>query len=146
MPEGVDEFTGRELGAVLGVSGRDAGGMLYLAGYLQVNLPGTKAAFRAGVLSRDKAAVIAAATALLDPAEARAAEAMVLDRAGSLTPGALRAAIGRAVMDVNPGRPASAGSRWPGGPGWSGGPRTAGTLGWPGGNFPRRRSWPRTSG
>ena len=27
---------------------------------------------------------------------------MVLDRAGSLTPGALRAAIGRAVMEVNP--------------------------------------------
>ena len=104
MPAGVDEFTGRELGAVLGVSGREAGEMLYLAGYLEVNLPGTRAAFRAGILSRDKAAVIAAATALLDPAEARAAEAMVLGRAGSLTPGALRAAIGRAVMEVNPGK------------------------------------------
>jgi len=102
MPEGVDEFTGRELGAVLGVSARDAGEMLYLAWYLEVNLPGTKAAFRAGILSRDKAAVIAHATALLDPDEARAAEAMVLDRAGSLTPGALKAAIGRAVMEVNP--------------------------------------------
>ena len=31
MPAGVDEFTGRELGAVLGVSGREAGEMLYLA-------------------------------------------------------------------------------------------------------------------
>ena len=102
MPEGVDEFTGRELGAVLGVSARDAGEMLYLAWYLEVNLPGTRAAFRAGILSRDKAAVIAHATALLDPDEARAAEAMVLDRAGSLTPGALKAAIGRAVMEVNP--------------------------------------------
>jgi len=102
MPESVDEFTGRELGAVLGVSARDAGEMLYLAWYLEVNLPGTKAAFRAGILSRDKAAVIAHATALLDPDEARAAEAMVLDRAGSLTPGALKAAIGRAVMEVNP--------------------------------------------
>ena len=60
MPEGVDEFTGRELGAVLGVSARDAGEMLYLAWYLEVNLPGTKAAFRAGILSRDKAAIIAA--------------------------------------------------------------------------------------
>ena len=60
--------------------------MLDLAGDLEVNLPGTRAAFRAGILSRDKAAVIAAATVLLDPAEARAAEAMVLDRAGSLTP------------------------------------------------------------
>jgi hypothetical protein len=76
--------------------------MLDLAWYLEVNLPGTRAAFRAGSLSRDKAAIIAGATTLLDPAEARAAEAMVLDRAGSLTPGALRAAIGRAVMEVNP--------------------------------------------
>ena len=104
MPESADEFTGRELGAVLGVSARDAGEMLDVAWYLDVNLPGTKAAFRAGILSRDKAAVIAAATALLDPGEARAAEAMVLGRAGSLTPGALRAAISRAVMDVNPGK------------------------------------------
>ncbi len=104
MPESVDEFTGRELGAVLGVSGRDAGDMLYLAWYLEVNLPGTRAAFRAGILNRDKAMIIAAATALLDPGEARAAEAMVLDRAGSLTPLALRAATGRAVMAVNPGK------------------------------------------
>ena len=39
---------------------------------------------------------------LLDPAEARAAEAMVLDRAGSMTAAGLRAAISRAVMEVNP--------------------------------------------
>ena len=104
MPQSVDEFTGRELGAVLGVSGRDAGEMLDVAWYLDVNLPGTKAAFRAGILSRDKAAVIAAATAFLDPGEARAAEAMVLGRTGALTPPALRAAISRAVMDVNPGK------------------------------------------
>ena len=39
---------------------------------------------------------------LLDPAEARAAEAMVLDRAGSLTRAGLRSAISRAVMQVNP--------------------------------------------
>ena len=102
MPESVSEFTGRELGAVLGVSARDAEQILDLAWYLEVNLPGTRAAFRAGILNGDKAAIIAAATALLDPAEARTAEAMVLDRAGSLTPGALRAAIGRAVMEVNP--------------------------------------------
>jgi hypothetical protein len=102
MPEAWSEFTGRELGAALGISPGDAEEILGLAWYLEVNLPGTKAAFRAGILSRDKAAIIAAATALLDPAEARAAEAMVLDRAGSLTPGALRAAIKLAVMQVNP--------------------------------------------
>jgi Domain of unknown function (DUF222) len=102
MPEGWDEFTSRELGAVLGVSGGEAEEMLDLAWQLEVCLPGTKAAFRTGVLSRDKAAVIARATALLDPAEARAAEAMVLDRAGQLTSAQLRAAIRRAVMEVNP--------------------------------------------
>jgi hypothetical protein len=103
MPEGWDEFTARELGAVLGVSAGDAEELLDLAWYLEVNLPGTRAMFRAGILSQDKAALIAHATVLLDPAEARAAEVMVLGRAGSLTPAGLRAAIRRAVMDVNPG-------------------------------------------
>jgi hypothetical protein len=76
--------------------------MLDLAWYLEVNLPGTKEAFRAGTVNRDKAAIIASTTGVLDPAEARAAEAMVLDRAGSLTPSALRSAIQRAAMEVNP--------------------------------------------
>ena len=102
MPEAWDEFTPRELGAVLGVSSGDAEEILDLAWALEVCLPGTKAAFHNGILNQDKAAIIAAATALLDPAEARAAEAMVLDRAGSLTPAQLRAAINRAVMEVNP--------------------------------------------
>jgi Domain of unknown function (DUF222) len=104
MPEAWDEFTGRELGAVLGVAIKDAEEMLSLAWHLEVNLPGTKAAFRAGIVSRDKAAIIAWATALLDPAEARAAEAKVLDRAGQLTSGSLRAAIKRAVLEVDPGQ------------------------------------------
>jgi len=103
MPQEWHEFTARELGAVLGVSAGDAEEMLALAWYLEVNLPGTKAAFRAGILSRDKAAIIAHATMLLEPGEARIAEAMVLGRAGSLTPAQLRAAVRRAVMQVNPG-------------------------------------------
>src|ERR1700751_2725890 len=60
------------------------------------------ALFRDGVISRYKAQVISHATQVLDPAGARAAEALVLDRAGRLTPGALRAAIARAVMEVAP--------------------------------------------
>src|SRR5205809_8029065 len=60
------------------------------------------AAFRDGILRQSKVAIIARATAVLDPAEARAAERLVLDRAGRLTPGALRAAIARAVMEVAP--------------------------------------------
>ena len=102
MPETWDEFTARELGAVLGVSSGDAEQMLDLAWALEVCLPGTKEAFQAGILTQEKAAVIAAATALLDPAEARAAESLVLDRTGSLTPAQLRAAIRRAVMEVAP--------------------------------------------
>ena len=53
-------------------------------------------------MSLGKARLIAAATGLLDEAEARAAEAGVLDRAGRLTPGSLRAAIARAVMEAAP--------------------------------------------
>ena len=60
------------------------------------------AALRDGIVSLGKARIIAAATGLLDPAEARAAEAGVLDRAGRLTPGSLRAAIARAVMEAAP--------------------------------------------
>ena len=104
MPEACDEFTARELGSVLGESRAAAEDMLSLAHELEVNLPGTRAAFRAGILNQRKAAIIASATALLDPEEARAAEAMVLGRAGALTPPGLRAAINRAVMEVAPGK------------------------------------------
>src|ERR1700741_5117901 len=102
MPEAWDEFTRAELAPALGESRYAVDTLLDLAHDLTVKLPGTMAAFREGVISRYKAQVISHATQLLDPAEARAAEAMVLDRAGRLTPGALRSAIGRAVMKVAP--------------------------------------------
>jgi Domain of unknown function (DUF222) len=102
MPTAWDEFTVRELGAVLGISAGDAEQVLFLAWALEVCLPGTKAAFAAGIVTEDKARIIAWYTAVLDSEEARAAEAMVLRRAGSLTPAQLRAAIRRAVMEVNP--------------------------------------------
>jgi hypothetical protein len=82
MPEAPDEFAAKELASVLGETRAAAGDMVSLAQELEVNLPGTKAAFRAGILSERKAAIIAWATARLDPDEARAAEAKVLDRAG----------------------------------------------------------------
>jgi hypothetical protein len=104
MPEACDEFVPEELAAVLGESRAAAGDIASLAQELEINLPGTKAAFRSGILSRRKAMIIAEATALLDPQEARAAEALVLGRAGALTPPGLRAAIARAVMDVAPGK------------------------------------------
>ena len=49
------------------------------------------------------ARIIATATALLDPAEARRRRGQAsLDRAARLTPGGLRAAIARAVIEVAP--------------------------------------------
>jgi hypothetical protein len=102
MPESWDESITAEVAGVLAESRWAADGMLDLAHDLEVNLPGTKAAFRDGILRQSKVVIIARATALLDPGEARAAEQKVLDRAGQLTPGALRAAIARAVMEVAP--------------------------------------------
>ena len=102
MPEGWDESATAEVAGVLAESRRAADAVLDLAHDLEVKLPGTKAAFRDGILRQSKVAIIARATAVLDPAEARAAERLVLDRAGRLTPGALRAAIARAVMEVAP--------------------------------------------
>src|ERR1700678_2830520 len=76
--------------------------MLDLSWDLQVKLPGTMARYLAGRLPHSKVLIIAAATAILDPAEARAAEAMVLGGAGRLTPAGLRSAIARAVAGVAP--------------------------------------------
>ena len=102
LPEDWDESITAEVAGVLAESRHAADAMLGLAYDLEVKLPGTAAAFRDGILRQSKVAIIARATAVLDAAEARAAEALVLDRAGRLTPGALRAAIARAVMEVAP--------------------------------------------
>jgi hypothetical protein len=104
LPGASDEFAAQELAAALGETRTAAGDIVSLARELEINLPGTRAAFRSGILSRRKAMIIAEATAVLDPQEAAAAEAMVLDRAGTLTPPGLRAAVNRAVMDVAPGK------------------------------------------
>jgi hypothetical protein len=102
MPEASDEFVPAELASALGESRAEAGDVVSLTHELEVNLPGTKAAFRSGILNRRKAMIVASATAVLDPRQAGAVEAMVLDRAGALTPPGLRAAIARAVMEVAP--------------------------------------------
>ena len=102
MPAAWEEFTARELGAVLAVSRWNADAMLGLAHDLEVNLPGTRAAFLDGIVNAGKAEIIARATAVLNPGESRAAEALVLGRAGRLTPAGLRSAIARAVIEVAP--------------------------------------------
>jgi len=96
------EFTADEVASALGESRARAYELMGTAGHLDTHLPGTKAALRDGTLSLGKARIIAMATGLLDPAEARAAENEVLDRAGRLTPGGLRAAIARAVLEAAP--------------------------------------------
>jgi hypothetical protein len=102
MPAGWGEFAGDELALALAESTTAAAGLLGLTWELEVKLPGTRAAFWDGILRAGKARIIADATQVLDPEQARAAEALVLDRAGKLTPGGLRAAIARAVMQVAP--------------------------------------------
>jgi len=96
------EFTADQLACALGESRARADELIGTAGHLETHLPGTKAALRDGTISLAKARIIAAATALLDPGEAAAAEQEVLDRAARLTPGGLRAAIARAVMEAAP--------------------------------------------
>ena len=102
MPATWHEFTEVELADALAETRWTAAGMLGLALDLETRLPGTKAAFGSGVLRLSKVEIIARATAHLDPAEARAAEALVLDRAGRLTPGGLASAIKRAAIEVAP--------------------------------------------
>ena len=102
LPAEREEFAGDEIAQLLAEGRGTAETMLDLARDLEVKLPGTKAAFRAGTLRHAKAQIIAWATAMLDPEEARAAEGKVLGRAGRLTPGGLRSAIARAVMEVAP--------------------------------------------
>ncbi len=104
MPAEREEFTDDEAAQVLAEGRGAAAAMLDLAWTLEVKLPGTRAAFAGGRLRHSKAQVIALAVAFLDAAEARAAEAEVLGRAGRLTPGGLRAAIARAVMAVAPAK------------------------------------------
>ena len=82
MPAACGEFTAEELACALAEHRGRAEDLLTIAAALQARLPGTRAALRDGIVRLDKAWIIACATALLDPEEARQAEAMVLGRAG----------------------------------------------------------------
>jgi hypothetical protein len=102
MPATWHEFTVAELADALAETRQAAEGMLTLAHELEVKLPGTKAAFRSGVLRLAKVEILARGTVNLTPEEARAVEALVLGRAGRLTPGGLRSAVATAVIQVAP--------------------------------------------
>ena len=107
MPAGWDEFTVTELAGVLAEPRGAAGDMLDLACHLEVKLPGTKAAFRDGILRESKVEIIARATVRpghcgAGPRRGPRCRGDGAGRAGRLTPGGLRAAIVRAVMEVAP--------------------------------------------
>ena len=82
MPAECDEFTVCELVTTLALSRWDADDMMSFAYDLAVRLTGTRAAFLDGRINQERAEIIARATAVLTPEESRAAEALVLGRAG----------------------------------------------------------------
>jgi hypothetical protein len=96
------EFTGTEVAHTL-ADARGSGETLVETAYdFAGKLSGTMQALLTGDIRDDKARIIQRGTANLDDAEAAAVEDLVLGRAGRITPGALRAAVNRAVMQVAP--------------------------------------------
>jgi Domain of unknown function (DUF222) len=75
------EFTADEIANALGESRSRADELMGTADHLDSHLPGTRAALRDGTLSLGKARIIALATGLLDPDEARGAENELADTA-----------------------------------------------------------------
>ena len=104
MPGVVHEFTRDQLALALGESRAAADWLLTVAWHLAIRLGGTLEALRDGIITRPKAELIVRLTQYLEDDEAAAVEAKVLDRAGRLTPGGLRSAVARAVMEAAPGK------------------------------------------
>ena len=102
MPLVVHEFTRDQLALALGESRAAADWLLTVAWHLATRLAATLDALRDGVITRGKAELIVRLTQYLSDDEARAVEAIILGRAGRLTPGGLRSALARAVMEVAP--------------------------------------------
>src|SRR5690242_11579096 len=102
MPAVVHEFTLDQLALTLGESRAAADWLLTVAWHLATRLSATLEALADGVITRGKAELIVRLTLYLSDEEARAVQAKVLGRAGRLTPGGLRSALARAVMEVAP--------------------------------------------
>jgi hypothetical protein len=98
----VHEFTLDQLAFALGESRAAADWLLTVAWHLATRLGATLEALAGGVITRGKAELIVRLTQYLSDEEARAVEAKILGRAGRLTPGGLRSALARAVMEVAP--------------------------------------------
>ena len=104
MPLVVHEFTRDQLALALGESRAAADWLLTVAWHLATRLGATLDALRDGIITRGKAELIVRLTQYLSDDEAQAVEAKILGRAGQLTPGGLRSALARAVMEVAPGK------------------------------------------
>jgi hypothetical protein len=102
MPRVVHEFTLDQLALTLGESRAAADWLLTVAWHLATRLNATLDVLRDGVITKGKAELIARLTLYLSDEEAKAVEAKILGRAGRLTPGGLRSALARAVMEVAP--------------------------------------------
>jgi hypothetical protein len=102
MPQVVHEFTRDQLALALGESRAAADWLLTVAWHLATRLAATPGALADGIITRGKAELIVRLTQYLSGEEATAVEAKVLGRAGRLTPGGLRAALARAVMEAAP--------------------------------------------
>ena len=102
MPPVVHEFTRDQLALALGESRAAADWLLTVAWHLATRLGATLDALADGIITRGKAELIVRLTQYLDDDEARAVEAKILGRAGRLTPGSLRSALARAVMEAAP--------------------------------------------
>ena len=97
-------FGSHEVAAAQGITVTAADRLLHLARRLTGVLSRTGAALFDGTICLASARLIAEATAALSDDEARSVESRVLDRAGTITFGSLRAAVHRAVASVAPER------------------------------------------
>jgi Domain of unknown function (DUF222) len=102
IPAEFGKFAADELAVALACSRWAAERMLALAHDLAARLPLTAAALNDGLIDAYKAQIIAEATRVLDDAAAAAAEALIIDGIGGLTPGQIRIRIGRAVLTADP--------------------------------------------
>ena len=93
-----------QLAYALGESRAQAGWLLTTAWHLATRLGATLGALAGGIITRAKAELIVRLTQYLSDGEAAAVEAAVLGRAGRPTPGGLRSALARAVMEAAPGK------------------------------------------
>ncbi|MGH3997151.1 MAG: DUF222 domain-containing protein [Pseudonocardiaceae bacterium] len=101
-PSGASEFAPDEVALALRLSRTTAANRLVMAEVLAADLPGTLAAWEAGMIDALKARAITETSYLLPPEKRGELEARVLPRAGTQTIAQLRAALARGVLALDP--------------------------------------------